>query len=726
MSSTTGYDIVADTIRGLQDSIRVLDRIEMNQKRISELGDPLYDDDAINLGFLKNRTDGATKSFTGFDQFTDSSLTSYNVLTNSIPAKIFQQLREGVVYIKGRKYEFSPGSIIIPGPFGSTYFIGYEVSAADNDIINLVAVEYTDIDDDSYNNIAFMYEIFIENTAPDYPHMVVKENHPYDFPVEASEFMHNNFGTVIEKGVGANIVEINNAKDGSTIDQRKIKMVGDAILEDHGLKTDIPDSNGDSISLHCMYVDGSGKWKEYQESYYIPLIYNSSGSPTPLDANKYAGFRIFASKNDLNTDTPRYFAVMGTKEYDNIAAIRTEISNGTFPAPTNELNALELCQLGFVSVRNSGTYGYISEVEIEKETAGGSISGGNVLLASLVSTIVGNFTRLLGATDTTTQTALETLEQACAGIDLANTFSKLQTFEAGINMAGSKFTFKTDSCSMENHPSTDAVKFYGDLFLLNTAGTANSVNVGSAGIRMFDKPIYNITDVRADAYKPKAAGNDIVFKNYGGTELVRMKNGGYVGIGRTPTMKLDVYTIGSANIILSETTNNSDAVFKGKTALGEWSCGTGVGIASDCWNIYNNTANNIPFIITSNGIISTPYNSLIELRKTSSQSVTADTTDITFQNENVDAAAEVDLSTSNTNINIKENGAYRVRLVSTNTFSGFAWFYGDESYKFELFPVGDPITELSRIIGMSGGTWTIRWSASTTVPACRLIIEKIN
>lgn len=117
-------------------------------------------------------------------------------------------------------------------------------------------------------------------------------------------------------------------------------------------------------------------------------------------------------------------------------------------------------------------------------------------------------------------------------------------FNNDVNLNGNRLIFKNGSCSMENHPSIDVVKFYGGLFILNTAGTVNMMNLDNLGIRMFGKNIYDIDEVKATSYQPRVNGNDVIIENGAGTELARITDDGNVGIGTdNPAYKLDVQDI---------------------------------------------------------------------------------------------------------------------------------------------------------------------------------------
>ena len=244
---------------------------------------------------------------------------------------------------------------------------------------------------------------------------VVKEDHTCNMQAVTSFVFHNTIGTVIttstnNQNIGANITRVATG-GGGAVGDRQLKIVGEAYLMDHGLITTIPDSSSAAININWYYTNASGHWVRFAQQTEAPMYYNNAGTPTLLTAGRYANFRIYVSKDDLNSVTPTYFAVMGTVQHLNSAQALAAVNAGTVASYTNELYQLELAQLGFITVDNSGG-GFISRVLINKKTTvSGITTGTGSALASGVNTNVTNFNKLLSATDTTVQAALETLDE---------------------------------------------------------------------------------------------------------------------------------------------------------------------------------------------------------------------------------------------------------------------------------------------------------------------------
>jgi len=84
------------------------------------------------------------------------------------------------------------------------------------------------------------------------------------------------------------------------------------------------------------------------------------------------------------------------------------------------------------------------------------------------------------------------------------------------------------------------------------------------------------------------------------TQRMTIDSNGNVGIGTTsPTAKLHVS--GSQQFILIESTANSDATYRSKTTLGYYGSGTGIGSATNCWNVYDFNAGSERMRISSSG-----------------------------------------------------------------------------------------------------------------------------
>jgi len=348
-------------------------------------------DDATAVTPLKLVSYNNDKKFTGFLEW-DGAGAYYSTLGTDLTI-----LRAGSGYIKGQKISWtapqSTGALVK----GNTYLVYIDDTGTIGTTTSFTQAMYED-------NIP-LFEILCDNDTPSNT-QVVKENHPYSAPTDLSIYLHNSVGTVISnRNNGANITLI--GVDG-------IEISGTDYLEDHGLETTLLDSGGVPETWDFYYTDATGKWVLNSSSAVFPSVYNNAGVVTALGISKYGIFRLYCSKEDLNSTTPHYIAVIDDAQYNNLAAADVAISNGSVALATNELFDLEVCQLGYVIYEESSSS--IVDVMIEKATLRGSFVSTSSSTANLITTDTTNFNGWLSASDTTVQTALETLDDVGLGV----------------------------------------------------------------------------------------------------------------------------------------------------------------------------------------------------------------------------------------------------------------------------------------------------------------------
>lgn len=313
----------------------------------------------------------------------------------SLAATNFTLLRAGTGYIKGKLVSWLGSQSTGALSTGNTHYIYIDNTGT--------------IGTTTTRNLALFQDniiLFEALVDPNSVVSVVREDHPYDFPSSVSEWAHDTVGTVIaNKNQGANIA-LNGTKG--------IQIDGAEELEDHGLETDIPDSGAAAVNFTFMFTDGAGKWEIDSTANTFASEYNNAGVVAALGANKYGIFRLYVSKDDLNTATPVYYAVLDDAQYNNLVQAQTAVAQNTPARQSNELAAIELAQLGLVIKEESSDN--IVDVIIEKDVGGGSTSLVSPGVASLVATDTTNFNAWLGAADTTVQASLETLDDVGLGV----------------------------------------------------------------------------------------------------------------------------------------------------------------------------------------------------------------------------------------------------------------------------------------------------------------------
>jgi hypothetical protein len=281
----------------------------------------------------------------GFDSWTSGADSSTYTLTGGK----FQIDRSGQGYILGRLVTWTAGLQTGTLTANATSWI-----YVDTDGLLHASTTYPP-------NKIILYEVLYDGTN----YVVVKENHPYSFPSAVSSYLHNTLGTTI-RGTGAVIMQVSNG-NGSVITDRQVMLYGVDTLDDHGISTAIPDSNGFGVSWNVYYRNASSQWTKYATSLQLTSFYNNSGTPTALAAANYGIYTLYASKDDIENSAPTYFAVMDENTYSLLAAAQAAITNKSCIAQSAELKSIELARLGFAIVQYQATNaGSIYSVTVDK------------------------------------------------------------------------------------------------------------------------------------------------------------------------------------------------------------------------------------------------------------------------------------------------------------------------------------------------------------------------
>lgn len=334
-----------------------------------------------------NRTDTGFASWSAAGPyFDDTTLGTFTVLVG------------GTGYINNKLITWSGPQSVTGLTAGNTYYIYIDSTGTIGSTTTRTNALYQDY--------IVLFECLRDSTLPTNNQVTTKENHPYTFPVNTSNYLHEVIGVVIEN--------FNNGANITLNGTQKIQINGTDYLNDHGLITTIPDSGGVAVSWIRMYTDGSGKWARFNSSDTFTGYYNNAGTPTALGASKYAVYRLYCTKDNLNVSTPVYGAILDTTQYNNLASAQTAIANGTIASATNEIYNLEIVQLGYIIYSQASSS--IVDVIIDKTTQISTTSTSGTNVASLVTTVTSNFDGWLSSADTNVQAALETLDDVGKGV----------------------------------------------------------------------------------------------------------------------------------------------------------------------------------------------------------------------------------------------------------------------------------------------------------------------
>lgn len=324
---------------------------------------------------------------------------AYYSLDGVSPNVTLTVLRPGTGYIKGKKVTWT-------APQTTAIFTDNTTSAVYIDSNGLIQTSTTH-SGALYRDNIMLFQVLDDGTN----HVAVKEDHPYWMNTAASRYLHNNVGIII-RGSGA-IPTISGTVP-------RVTISGSAVLEDHGLETDI--TGAVDVTWNIYYKNGAGNWVRDSQQQALPMkfvaAYQAGGVATTLTngANNDVGiYTLYVSKDDKNSVSPTYYAIMsygesGGSAFDSPAEATTAINNNDIQRADGILAELELAQLGYAIVQQDGGVGTISKIIVAKSTLQQAFVSGNSSVASGISTSTTNFNNLLSGSDTTVQAALETLD----------------------------------------------------------------------------------------------------------------------------------------------------------------------------------------------------------------------------------------------------------------------------------------------------------------------------
>ena len=320
--------------------------------------------------------------------FNDTVLGSFTLLASGT----------GSGYIKSKRVSWIGPQTVTGMTAGNTYYIYIDSTGT--------LQKTTTRNDALFTDNIVLFECLRDSTSPTNNQLTVKENHAYEFNTAAYNYLDEITGALIEnQNNGANITL--NGTQGIQIN------VAD-VLTDTGLYTDIPDSGGVAVTWNRYYTNAGGKWARQNATSTFTGFYNNAGTPAAIAANRFGIYRLYVTKNSLNSSSPVYIAVLDTQVYTTLPNAQTAVGNDTPAKATAELAALELAQLGLIIY--SGASSSIVQVTIAKSTLRLSVStaGGNT--ASLINLTTTSFDGTLSSADTNVQAALNTLDEYRGGL----------------------------------------------------------------------------------------------------------------------------------------------------------------------------------------------------------------------------------------------------------------------------------------------------------------------
>jgi hypothetical protein len=318
-------------------------------------------------------------NMTGFAQWEAGAVAPYWSYTRPN----FTVIWGGFGYIKGKRVSWTAGQVIAIAPLDENFILV--------DSSGVITSQHLVLPDTFINNM-ILFSLYDDGISPA---LVKKEQHPISFDSGVSSYLHQNVGTVVT-GSGGDI-DVVLSGIGASLDNRRLKISG-AMFSDHGVYITFGDLG--SINILYYYLNGSGDWiidvddllnpgtadltlTPIIDSTVVPLVYNSAGTITGISQNYYAIMRIYGTMDSQNSSIPQFVGIIHTTQYATISAANYDISLGLISEPTPPLTSMELIQLGYIIIRNTGL-GYIEEILIQKNTLNALNSGGKAFISHII------------------------------------------------------------------------------------------------------------------------------------------------------------------------------------------------------------------------------------------------------------------------------------------------------------------------------------------------------
>ncbi len=332
--------------------------------------------------------------FSGFYEWQMGASAPYWSYAKPLGVPTFTVLWGGYGYIRGKKITWAAGQTAVTVEKDANYIM---VNASG-------AVFRTAPVTGMYEDNIPLFEIYVDGTVGmTTTPFVKKETHPVDFIEAVSSYVHSNIGTIVSGDGNSNNISAVVVGTGGSADNRRVKITAGAV-EDHGNRTTFGAINPTTILYY--YLNGVDWIQNVSDvttpgvpvfpvplspivDYtLVPIVYNAAGTITGLNFGYYGVMRIFITTDSWNTSSPQFVGIIHTAQYATLADANTDISSGAIATHSNPLSTMELAQLGYVIIRNSGVNGYIAETVIQKSTiisqfAGGSTPSSHLALSDL-------------------------------------------------------------------------------------------------------------------------------------------------------------------------------------------------------------------------------------------------------------------------------------------------------------------------------------------------------
>jgi hypothetical protein len=236
----------------------------------------------------------------------------------------------------------------------------------------------------------------------------MRNDHAFDIDVGTREWIDQGFGVVVSDLQGyAEIIRYGTGT-GASANDRMVNISAGDITDADIVETWSAVTTGATVNHTYRGSDGAFARDSFAQVF--PMKYNLNGTPTALGNGDFGVFRLFLVKSSLNNAAPQFISEMHTAKFANLTAVQTAIAGGTI-ANYGGFDK-DLAQAGFVIVAMNASGGYVAEARVAKTTLRQVTAGtGTGSTASNVLTDTSGFDKVLAATDTTVQAALDKIDE---------------------------------------------------------------------------------------------------------------------------------------------------------------------------------------------------------------------------------------------------------------------------------------------------------------------------
>ena len=345
----------------------------------------------------------------GFVQWSqDPAITTY--WTYNAATKLFKVDKRGTGVVRGAPVVWAKNQTVTLTDLTTNYV--YMNS------LGIIGVQSSWSEEDSESKIS-LFEVYVEGLNS----IVCKENHPYKFTSAISSNWHSLFGSLLQDA--SQTLAIASGVNRTT------NLVGTNTINDHGVTTSIAAQSPMSITQVVQNTSTGAAYVIATAAGIVSVKSAANNTGTNVANSRFVNYRLGVVKDSLNSASPVFVSIADSSDFGTAAAALTQItSNAVLPFPPM-IKSLEICQLGFLTVKANGAgAGTLTAVNTQLQVFGAAfVGGGTSTSAGLITTDTTNFETILSVTDVNVQAALETIDNAAVKKAASSTDNALVRYD---------------------------------------------------------------------------------------------------------------------------------------------------------------------------------------------------------------------------------------------------------------------------------------------------------